>query len=85
MLNELQQERMQILLNDELMLGAIQMVFNDTIEKVRPRVNEQDDNLVIGQRYRAYEEAKSILAEAFLDMQQYKKEKKIESTSNRAL
>lgn len=71
-LNELQKDKLQIILNDKLLLETIEQILNEVAEKMRPIANELNDNSVLGEKYRAYETAKKIIAEGFIDLSFYK-------------
>ena len=83
MINDSQKDRLQIILNDEVLLDAIRAVFDQAIEKAKPEVNENDDNNVLGEKYRAYELAKSILEEGFIGLYSHQIKKKGDKSFNR--
>lgn len=80
-MNELYQDKLSILAEDEVMLQAIKAVFNKAIEK--PIIDKDDNNMKIGEKYRAYDESKKILNQVFLDIDSYKKEKVESENTNR--
>lgn len=65
MLNELEKDKLQPLLHDELLLSIIKKVFEKTIDANKPLLTKTDDDNLIGQKYRAYETAREILTEGF--------------------
>lgn len=74
MLTPLEEDKLQALLTDEVMLKIIEKIFNLTLDNNLPQVHLLDDNLKIGEKYRAYEEAKGIIRIAFTDLLSYKRE-----------
>lgn len=74
MLNPNQTDKLQHLLGDEVMLKIIEQVFNETLDNNLPTIGPIDDNKVIGEKYRAYEQAKGIVRTAFLDLLSFKQE-----------
>lgn len=85
MISELLKERLQIILNDELLLKAVELVFKETIENLKPNINETDDNTKIGEKYRAFEVANEIIKAGFNNLQNYKIEKQEKKDFNRAI
>jgi hypothetical protein len=84
MLNEHEQDRIQLLLNDAMLMDTVKKIFSIEIEKSFPRVEAMEDNQLLGEKYRAYHEAKAILGLAFLSMNSYRREPKDEKIINRA-
>lgn len=74
-MNDLLKDSLQTILNNEILLKAIRMVFEERIEQERPEVKEGQDNALIGEKYRAYEQSKQILDKGFIDLMSYKVEK----------
>lgn len=71
-MNELYRDKLQVILGDEILLSALKVVFGETIEKVKPIIGTTDDNALLGEKYRAYETAKQILEQGFIDLLSYK-------------
>ena len=84
-ISELQKEKLQIILNDDLLFEAIELVFKMTIENFKPNTTETDNNLLIGEKYRAYENASQLLKETFENLKSYKKETIEKININRAI
>ena len=74
-MNDLLKDSLQTILNNEILLKAIRMVFEERIEQERPEVKGGQDNALIGEKYRAYEQSKQILDNGFIDLMSYKVEK----------
>ena len=55
------EEKLERLAQDKLLLDAIGILLNQEIEKECPEVNENIDNNVIGEKYRAYQKTKDIV------------------------
>lgn len=81
-MNEAQKDSLQILLNNEVMLGALQSVFTAAVENKRPLIGNEGDE-VLGQKYRAYETARHILFEAFRLLETARREEKNEEMDER--
>lgn len=75
-MNELQREKIERLLEDEVLLGALDKVFSEVIEKYRPNVNKLEPDDVLGANYRAYSFAKTMLNECFAALQGHRKGEK---------
>lgn len=71
---ELLESRLQILAEDSVTLQALKMVFEEQIEKTKPEVGTDSDE-VVGQRYRAYDLAKNLLRQTLIDIESYKNKK----------
>ena len=72
MLNEHQIDALQIVLNNPVIMGALDRVFTITLESQSPIVGNED-NKVIGEKYRAYSSSKEIIKKAFTNLETYKK------------
>ena len=80
MLNPLQQDKLAIILNDELLISSIEAVFNETINKIKPDIEKTDNNSVLGEKYRSYEIAKQIIKQGFIDLRSYQEDNKVNKT-----
>ena len=80
-LTQLEIDKLQHLLGDEFLLKIIEKVFDSTLNRNLPEVKWIDTNNIIGQRYRAYDQAKGLIRAAFLDLLSYKKEPEITERS----
>ena len=70
-MNEILQDKLRILAQDSLMLNAISVIINERIDKERPAIETTDDDSVLGQKFRAHEEAKKILQGILVDLSSY--------------
>ena len=84
MLNELEKDKLQLLLGDAILMAIIEKFLKDAVERAKPRVQAGDSDLIIGQKYRAYEDARQILEIALMDLKSYEREKAISKSINRA-
>lgn len=57
---------------NDVLLAALREVFDERIEKEKPVISAADDNTLLGQKYRTYEECKQIIDKSFLDIKSYK-------------
>ena len=65
------EDKLKILSEDDIAIQAICAVFDQRIEKEQPVIKDED-NEVIGQKYRAYKEARRIILEVLKDIENYK-------------
>ena len=65
-------DRLEILANDEVALKAIRLAFEERIEQEKPDIEKNDDDILLGQKYRAYLQAKNILNQSMIDIEGYK-------------
>ncbi len=77
MLNDLFRDKLQAIASDELLIKAIREVFEETVEKEKPIVEKADfraliNNELLGEKYRAYDMAKQIIEQGFIDLMSYK-------------
>ena len=76
MLNETQKDRLGAV--DDILLQSIRQVFTDEVEKNKPVVSGnnpntlQDNNELLGEKYRAYVLSQAILEGAFTEIGSYK-------------
>ena len=61
---------------DDLMLAALKAAFDERIEKEKPQILETDDNILLGQRFRAFETSRLIIEQTFEDLKIFKISKK---------
>ena len=83
-MNQLEQEKIRQLLGDELLVNILKKLFSQEVDKHRPEVNAVDDDKVLGQKHRAYIEAKHIISECFAEMESYKIDKVDKKILNKA-
>ena len=83
MISELQKDKLQIILKDEILLKTIEEVFNQTIEEFLPIIDNTNDNAVLGEKYRAYETAKKIIQRGFIDLLSFKSYPKDKASFNK--
>ncbi len=84
MINDLQKDRLQIFLQDKLLFDTVKQVLDMAIEREKPRVHQSDANHLLGERFRAYEEAKNLIARGFIDLETYESMSKKKKSFNRA-
>lgn len=71
-MNDILKSKLEILAEDDLLLDALRAVFEERVEKERPQIGEEDNSL-LGEKFRAYEVAQTMLELAFKDLKDYKK------------
>jgi len=64
-MNDVLKDRLSAL--DELAIKALRLLFDEQIDKQFPKV-EDEDNELLGAKFRAYEEAKKIIDGAFQEL-----------------
>lgn len=84
MLNEHEIDRLQILLRDEFLLKTVEKVLTKAIQDSEPKVSEVNDDIQLGQKYRAYDTAKEILQSGFIALLNHKKVENPEDKLNKA-
>lgn len=74
-MNEILKEKLGYIAEDDNAVMALKALMNEVIEL--PAITDKDTDAVIGQKYRAYIEAKKMMREFFnkLSLNSYKKEK----------
>ena len=83
-MNDLQRDKIQILLNDEVLMAVLSKVFVEAVESKCPKVGTLESNSLIGAKYRAYELSKGIIDRAFSILQSYTIERENKKPSDRA-
>ncbi len=83
MLSDLQKDKLQRILGDNVLLNAIWQIFMETLEANRPIIGQLEDNALIGEKYRAYEVARVILQAGFQNMKSYEDNKINKKTFNK--
>ena len=71
-MSELFEEKLQRLNEDELLIDAIRWIFNQEIEKANPVIETGDTNVILGEKYRAYDEARRVLGAVFVNIKSFK-------------
>lgn len=85
MLTDIQKERLEQLSQDKILFYTLLQVFNEEIERNTPRVNEVDNDETLGQKYRAYQEAKFLISECFKIIKMYEEKKISKEFLNKAI
>ena len=70
-MNEILSGQLEILARNELMIKAIKTLFEERIEKEKPIIEITDDDKMLGEKYRAYEQSKNLLNGFLIDMEIY--------------
>lgn len=70
-MNQILKEQLQRLTEDKQLIEAVRTIFNERIEKEKPKVGEED-NQKLGEKYRAYITAKELLEQAMVDIDSYR-------------
>jgi len=71
-MNDILKDKLSVVSNDEILLKAIRAVFDEVIDKEKPQVGETDDDIRLGQKTRAYEKAKKIIDDSFVEIRSYR-------------
>ena len=82
-MNPVEKDKLRFILEDDVMLSALRKLFSVTIEKNKPTIKDENDS-VVGQKYRGYTLSKEILNSAFIELESYRKGESETSISNRA-
>jgi hypothetical protein len=83
-MKELFKDKLSIIANDPLLIEAIKDVFINAIEANKPRIDEINDNNVLGEKFRAFEQAKKLIDQSFYNISALKKIKASPKTFNKA-
>jgi len=75
MLNKQQQDKLQHLLGDDVLLKVLAQILDEAIDRNKPEIGLLDSNKKVGEKYRAYVQAKGMLNAALQDLVSYKEEK----------
>uniref|UniRef100_A0A6H1ZHE0 Uncharacterized protein n=1 Tax=viral metagenome TaxID=1070528 RepID=A0A6H1ZHE0_9ZZZZ len=76
MINQSQKEVLQIILTNEVLFNAVKQVFDETIQKSKPKIGDMNDDNVVGQKYRAYMMAQELVNGGFNNLMSYMINKK---------
>lgn len=68
-------EHLKNLSDNTLMVNALEQRFAEELEKRKPKVSAETDNDLLGQKYRAYEEAKEIINYVISEIRAYRNTK----------
>lgn len=68
-MDELLQDKLRVVASDRTTVEALKTAFSEALEDNRPDVTKVDNNELIGQKYRAYEEAKKIINQVFMNIE----------------
>ena len=72
-MTEQHKNKLTVLADDTVMIEALKSAFGEVLAANMPNVSETADNSLIGAKYRAYEAAKTMLAEAFANIEGLRK------------
>ena len=70
-MNDLEKDKLRVLLSDSVLLSALRKVFEEVVEESLPKVENEDDS-VIGQKYRAFDTGKKFFASMFMKLEEYR-------------
>ena len=73
-MNDLLKDKLASL--DDLMITALKTLFAERLEKEKPQILEGQENILIGEKYRAYEIGRLIIERTFEDLKLFKISKK---------
>ena len=65
---------------DDILLKALRELFNEESKKHKPVISEEQNNNLLGEKYRAYSMAKEIIEQAFIGIESLKEIKKQDVT-----
>ena len=82
-MNDLFKDRLAAV--DDTLLAALKVLFEERVEKEKPTISETANNVLLGEKFRAYEQAKKIVAETFEDLKIFKISKKPVSGFNKEI
>ena len=82
-MNDLLKSKLEILAEDELTLKALRELFDIEIDKLKPDIDKTNDNKILGEKYRATQEAEKLIKEVFENINSYKQQRSSNKKSNR--
>ncbi len=82
-MNEVLKDKLRVIADDELMMRALKRAVDDKIERNQPDIHKTDDNQILGEKFRATEEAKKILKQVLMDIASYGDKKSKNKTTNK--
>jgi len=83
MISKLQKDALQSLLHNDLLLNTVKQVFMEEIEKLKPEISELENNLLVGEKYRAYKNAEIMIEQCFKEMESHRADKDSNVNINR--
>lgn len=81
-MNNIYKDRLASVADDDLLIRVLRALFDERLAMEMPEENCPNNEL--GERYRAYMDAKRIIGKAFSDLNNYKVGKKSTPSPNRA-
>lgn len=66
------QDKLKILMSDEMIVAALKDEFDEVIDTFRPDPEKIESDYELGQNYRAYETSKMILSSVFKKLEEYR-------------
>ena len=82
-MNKLIEDKLARINDDELLIKAMRYIFNKRVDEEKPLSGETNDDIVLGQKYRAYTKARDMIDKAFNDLSGYKVVNKKPKTFNK--
>ena len=70
-MKDILQDKLKRLSEDTLIIEAIMALINERIEKEKPEIGKTDNDKVLGEKFRAYENAKNMLNGILQDIEIY--------------
>ena len=83
-MNDILKSKLQIIAEDDLMLKALYEAVEDRIKQDKPDVGNADNSL-LGEKYRANEEARKLIAGVLSDISAYRNLKSSISKINKGI
>lgn len=71
-MNEITKDKLNMVANDDLLIKSLREFFDEVMEERRPFITSTDSNLLLGEQFRGYEEARQIIEKAFIELASYK-------------
>lgn len=75
-MNELLKDKLKAASNDEILIMALRELFMEEINKAWPKIIGAEDDELLGQRFRAYETAQTIIDDVFKEIKSMSANKK---------
>jgi hypothetical protein len=69
---------------DDVLMNALVIVFDEILGKYKPKIQEGEDNSILGEKYRSYQIAEKMLNDILIELRSYKTENPKPKTFNKA-
>lgn len=83
-MNPVFKDKLSLTASDDLLVESLQALFTEVIEQERPIVGSEDNQL-LGERFRAYEQARELINKTFIALKALERGKINKTNLNKAI